>query len=56
MDVGWALPVAWVTLGAVVVGTALGAGRSRRAYVASIRTVRPAAMACPPPAKSRPSS
>lgn len=32
MDVGWVLPVAWMTLGATVVGSALRARRSRRAY------------------------
>lgn len=37
MDVGWALPVAWVTLGVTVVVASVLAGRSRRAYVVGVR-------------------
>jgi len=36
MDVGWALPVLWVSLGATVVGTSIAAARSHRAYVAAV--------------------
>ena len=39
MDVGWALPVAWVALGATVVATSLRARRSRRAYDVGVLAV-----------------
>ena len=31
MDVGWVLPVCWLSLGVIVVGCSVGAARSRRA-------------------------
>ena len=39
MDVGWVLPVCWLSLGVVVVGCSVGAGRSRRAAGLGIAAV-----------------
>lgn len=39
MDVGWVLPVLWVSLGAVIVGCAVRARRSHAAYLGGVRAV-----------------
>jgi hypothetical protein len=39
MDVGWQLPVAWVTLGIIVVACGLRASRSQRAYRVGVAAV-----------------
>lgn len=39
MNIGWALPVMWVTLGVVIVTCSLRAARSRRAYVTGVTAV-----------------
>jgi hypothetical protein len=39
MDIGWALPVMWVTLGVVVVASSLRAPRSRGAYRLGVAAV-----------------